>query len=50
MSEWFRWQSGETARIVIARDVGFLNALVNTFLFVLVVAPSRRASPSPWRC
>jgi multiple sugar transport system permease protein len=39
MGEWFRWQSGETAKVVVARDVVFMKALVNTFLFVLVVAP-----------
>ncbi|MCT7374376.1 carbohydrate ABC transporter permease [Chelativorans salis] len=39
MREWFRWTSGENARIVIASDVVFMKALVNTFLFVLVVAP-----------
>ncbi|SIT55552.1 conserved membrane hypothetical protein [Mesorhizobium prunaredense] len=39
MREWFRWQSGENVMIVIASDVVFMKALVNTFLFVLVVAP-----------
>ncbi|MHA7886344.1 carbohydrate ABC transporter permease [Roseicyclus sp.] len=39
MREWFRWHSGDTARVVIASDVVFMKALVNTFLFVLVVAP-----------
>ena len=39
MREWFRWQSGEDVRVVIARDVVFLRALLNTFLFVMVVAP-----------
>ncbi|WP_404404023.1 carbohydrate ABC transporter permease [Pelagibacterium halotolerans] len=39
MREWFRWQSGENAMVVIASDVVFMKALVNTFLFVLVVAP-----------
>ncbi|TIM23350.1 MAG: sugar ABC transporter permease [Mesorhizobium sp.] len=39
MREWFRWQSGEKIMIVIASDVVFMKALVNTFLFVLVVAP-----------
>lgn len=39
MREWFRWQSGEDARVVIASDVVFMKALVNTLLFVLVVAP-----------
>ena len=39
MREWFRWQSGENARVVIASDVVFMKALVNTLSFVLVVAP-----------
>ncbi|PWG17602.1 carbohydrate ABC transporter permease [Salibaculum griseiflavum] len=39
MREWFRWQSAETARVVIASDVVFMKALVNTLMFVLVVAP-----------
>ncbi|TJW92314.1 MAG: sugar ABC transporter permease, partial [Mesorhizobium sp.] len=32
MREWFRWQSGENVVIVIASDVVFMKALVNTFL------------------
>lgn len=39
MREWFRWQSGDTARVVVASDVVFMKALVNTLMFVLVVAP-----------
>lgn len=39
MREWFSWQSGEVKKIVLARDVVFMRALVNTFIFVLVVAP-----------
>ncbi len=39
MREWFRWQSGENARVVVARDVVFMKALVNTLTFVVVVAP-----------
>lgn len=39
MREWFRWQDGENAKVVIASDVVFLRALTNTFLFVIVVAP-----------
>ncbi len=39
MREWFRWQSGDNARVVIASDVVFMKALVNTLMFVLVVAP-----------
>lgn len=39
MREWFRWQSGENARVVIARDVVFMKALANTLTFVIVVAP-----------
>jgi len=39
MREWFSWHSGEDARIVVASDVVFMKALVNTLVFVLVVAP-----------
>jgi multiple sugar transport system permease protein len=39
MREWFRVNLGETAHVVIARDVVFMKALVNTITFVLVVAP-----------
>lgn len=39
MREWFRWGSGEEAKVVIASDVVFMKALTNTMLFVLVVAP-----------
>lgn len=39
MREWFRWQSGDNARVVVASDVVFMKALVNTLTFVLVVAP-----------
>jgi multiple sugar transport system permease protein len=39
MREWFRWQSGDNARVIIASDVVFMKALVNTLMFVLVVAP-----------
>lgn len=43
MREWFRWRSGDTARVVIASDVVFMKAVVNTFLFVLIVAPVQGA-------
>lgn len=39
MREWFRWQSGDNAKVMIASDVIFMKALVNTLTFVLVVAP-----------
>lgn len=39
MQEWFRWQSGDNATVVIARDVVFMKALTNTLTFVAVVAP-----------
>lgn len=39
MREWFRWHSGDQAKVVIARDVVFMKALTNTLLFVLFVAP-----------
>jgi multiple sugar transport system permease protein len=43
MREWFSWQSGENRTVVLARDVVFMKALTNTFLFVLVVAPVQAA-------
>ena len=39
MREWFRWHSGDNAKVVIAKDVVFWIALTNTLMFVLVVAP-----------
>lgn len=41
MREWFRWQSGDEAKVVVAKDVVFLKALRNTLLFVIVVAPGQ---------
>ena len=41
MQEWFRWQSGDNAKVMLAKDVVFMKALRNTFLFVLVVAPGQ---------
>ena len=41
MQEWFRWQSGDNAKVMLAKDVVFIKALRNTFLFVLVVAPGQ---------
>ena len=43
MQEWFSWQSGENRKVFVASDVVFMKALVNTFLFVLVVAPVQAA-------
>ncbi|MBQ2260944.1 MAG: sugar ABC transporter permease [Loktanella sp.] len=40
MREWFSWERSDEARtIVLARDVVFMKALVNTLLFVIIVAP-----------
>jgi multiple sugar transport system permease protein len=39
MREWFSWSSGDNRKVVLASDVVFMKALVNTFLFVLFVAP-----------
>lgn len=39
MREWFSFQLGEHPTYVLARDVVFMKAIVNTFIFVLVVAP-----------
>ena len=39
MREWFSWPSGDSMKIVVARDVVFMKAMANTFLFVVIVAP-----------
>jgi multiple sugar transport system permease protein len=39
MREWFSFDQGENRVYVLARDVVFMKALVNTAIFVLVVAP-----------
>lgn len=39
MREWFTVTLGDTEYVVLARDVVFMKALVNTFIFVIVVAP-----------
>jgi multiple sugar transport system permease protein len=39
MREWFSVERGDRVTYVLARDVVFMKALVNTFIFVLVVAP-----------
>lgn len=39
MREWFRWYSGDTAKVVVATDVVFWKSLTNTLMFVLIVAP-----------
>lgn len=39
MREWFSFGWGETRTYILARDVVFMTALVNTILFVLIVAP-----------
>ena len=39
LREWFSFQSGDSRTYVLARDVVFMKALANTFIFVLVVAP-----------
>ncbi|HEV2516244.1 MAG TPA: sugar ABC transporter permease [Devosia sp.] len=39
MREWFSFQQGDNRTYVLARDVVFMKAVVNTFIFVLVVAP-----------
>ncbi len=41
MREWFRWHSGDNARVVVAADVVFMKALVNTLTFALVIAPGQ---------
>ncbi len=39
MREWFSFQQGDNRTYVLARDVVFLKAIVNTVIFVIVVAP-----------
>ncbi|AMM83481.1 sugar ABC transporter permease [Martelella sp. AD-3] len=39
MREWFRIHAGNTAYVVVARDVVFMKALTNTLIFVAVTAP-----------
>ena len=43
MREWFRWHSGDNAKVVVAKDVVFWKSLRNTLMFVLVVAPLQGA-------
>jgi len=43
MREWFSVPLGEARSFVLVRDVVFMKALVNTFLFVLIVAPVQGA-------
>ena len=43
MREWFSWSSGDAKKVVLASDLVFMKALVNTFLFVLIVAPLQGA-------
>ncbi len=37
--EWFSWQSGDDRTVVLASDVVFMKALINTVTFVVFVAP-----------
>lgn len=39
MREWFSFDMGESRVFALARDIVFLKALVNTVVFVMVVAP-----------
>jgi len=39
MREWFSWNIGETRTYMLARDVVFMKALVNTISFVIFVVP-----------
>jgi multiple sugar transport system permease protein len=43
MREWFSFGHGDNRTYVLARDVVFMKALVNTVTFVLVVAPVQGA-------
>lgn len=37
--EWMSWQMGENRLVLLASDLVFMKALVNTVLFVIVIAP-----------
>ena len=39
MREWFSFNIGDQRTYVLAKDVVFMTAILNTFIFVLVVAP-----------
>ena len=39
LREWLSWRSGDDRKVVLASDVVFVRALVNTVAFVAVVAP-----------
>lgn len=39
MREWFSWQSGDNRVVVLARDVVFMKALMNIFIFALFIVP-----------
>ncbi|MBL8131535.1 MAG: sugar ABC transporter permease [Anaerolineae bacterium] len=41
MQEWFSVYSGESRTFVLASDVVFMKALVNTILFVIVIVPGQ---------
>lgn len=41
MREWFSFSLGDSRTYVLARDVVFMKAIVNTLVFVLVVAPAQ---------
>ncbi len=43
MREWFSFGWGENRTYILARDVVFMKALINTFIFVIVVAPVQGA-------
>ena len=43
MREWFSLDFGDSRTYVLARDVVFMTALVNTFVFVIIVAPLQAA-------
>jgi len=39
MQEWMQWNIGESRIILLARDVVFMKALVNTLIFALLIVP-----------
>lgn len=41
LREWFSIQRGDNRLVILASDVVFMKAFVNTFLFVIIIAPAQ---------
>jgi multiple sugar transport system permease protein len=50
MREWTSFSWGDSRVFVLARDVVFLTAIINTFIFVIVVAPVQAGWRLVLRC